>query len=124
MASREALEAGVLKLRDDLTQLRRGTKRWAVAVAALLGLIAVLVLWLVHSQSEAKKAVSAGEAMIESRIFLADLAPGEHTFELKYLDRTGKTNGPSSLKFSPQTEQLKNGKNAIDWNGDWLIESG
>lgn len=58
LASREALEAGVLKLRDDLTQLRRGAKRWAIGVAALLGLIAVLVLWLVHSQSEAKKAVA------------------------------------------------------------------
>jgi hypothetical protein len=33
LASREALEAGVLKLRDDLTQLRRGAKRWAVGVA-------------------------------------------------------------------------------------------
>jgi len=50
LASREALEAGVLKLRDDLTQLRRGAKRWAIGVAALLGIIAVLVLWLVHSQ--------------------------------------------------------------------------
>ena len=58
LASREALEAGVLKLRDDLTQLRRGAKRWAIAVAALLGLIAILVIWLVHSQSEAKKAVT------------------------------------------------------------------
>jgi hypothetical protein len=58
LASREALEAGVLKLRDDLTQLRRGAKRWAIGVAALLGLIAILVIWLVHSQSEAKKAVA------------------------------------------------------------------
>ena len=29
LASSEALEAGVLKLRDDLTHLRRGVKRWA-----------------------------------------------------------------------------------------------
>ena len=64
LASREALEAGVLKLRDDLTQLRRGAKRWAFAVAALLGLIAILVLWLVHSQSEAKKAVSGMSAQM------------------------------------------------------------
>ena len=64
LASREALEAGVLKLRDDLTQLRRGAKRWAVGVAALLGLIAVLVLWLVHSQSQARRAVTGMSAQM------------------------------------------------------------
>jgi hypothetical protein len=58
LASREALEAGVLKLRDDLTLLRRGAKRWAAGVAALLGIIAVLVIWLVLSQREARKAVT------------------------------------------------------------------
>ena len=58
LRSREALEAGVLKLRDDLTQLRRGAKRWAIGVAALLGFIALLVLWLVRGQGETKKAVS------------------------------------------------------------------
>ena len=64
LASREALEAGVLKLRDDLTQLRRGAKRWAVGVAALLGLIAILVIWLVHSQGEAKRAVTGMSAQM------------------------------------------------------------
>jgi hypothetical protein len=64
LASREALEAGVLKLRDDLTQLRRGAKRWAIAVAALLGLIAILVIWLVHSQSQARKAVTGMSAQM------------------------------------------------------------
>ena len=50
LATREALEAGVLKLRDDLTQLRRGAKRWAWGVAALLCVIALLVIWLVRGQ--------------------------------------------------------------------------
>ena len=58
LASREALEAGVLKLRDDLTQLRRGAKQWAVGVAALLVIIALLVLWLVRSQSQASRTMS------------------------------------------------------------------
>ena len=40
LKSREALEAGVLKLRDDLTKFRRGAKQWAIGVAALLILIA------------------------------------------------------------------------------------
>jgi hypothetical protein len=52
LATREALEAGVLKLRDDLTQLRRGAKRWAWGVAALLCVIAALVLWLVLGQGK------------------------------------------------------------------------
>jgi hypothetical protein len=33
LASREGLEASVLKLRDDLTQLRRGVRRWAALSA-------------------------------------------------------------------------------------------
>jgi len=52
LATREALEAGVLKLRDDLTQLRRGAKRWAWGVAALLCVIAALVIWLVRGQGK------------------------------------------------------------------------
>jgi hypothetical protein len=64
LASREALEAGVLKLRDDLTQLRRGAKRWAVGVAAVLGLIAILVVWLVLSQRESGKTVAGMSAQM------------------------------------------------------------
>jgi hypothetical protein len=58
LASREAVEAGVLKLRDELAPLRRGTRRWAAGVAALLVVIAVLVVWLVRGQDETKKAVA------------------------------------------------------------------
>lgn len=50
LQSPEALEAGVLKLRDDLTRLRRGAKQWAAGVALALGLIAILVIWLVRGQ--------------------------------------------------------------------------
>lgn len=64
LASREALEAGVLKLRDDLTRLRRGAKQWAVGVAGLLAVIALLVLWLVHSQSETKRTMGAMSAQM------------------------------------------------------------
>lgn len=58
LRSREALEAGVLKMRDELRVLRRGVKQWAIGVAAALGLIAILVIWLVHGQSQTKKAVA------------------------------------------------------------------
>jgi tetratricopeptide (TPR) repeat protein len=48
--SLEALEADVLKLRNDLTRLRRGAKLWAAGVAALLVLIAAMGGWLVVQQ--------------------------------------------------------------------------
>lgn len=52
LTSKEALEAGVLKLRDDLTQLRRGAKRWAIGVVALLSVIALMSIWLIRGQGE------------------------------------------------------------------------
>jgi hypothetical protein len=64
LQSPEALEAGVLKLRDDLTELRRGAKRWAIGVAAALALIAVLVIWLVRGQAGiSQKIAEEGRSM-------------------------------------------------------------
>ena len=60
----EALEAGVLKLRDDLTVLRRGAKRWATAIVALLLVIVGLVFWVLQGQGEAKKSVEGVSAEI------------------------------------------------------------
>jgi tetratricopeptide (TPR) repeat protein len=57
LTSHEALEAGVLKLRDDLTQLRRGVKRWAIAVTALLLFVAAASIWLVQAQRRQGKAI-------------------------------------------------------------------
>ena len=45
--SQDALKASVLQMRDELTGLRRGVRRWAVGVSSLLVLIAVLAVWLV-----------------------------------------------------------------------------
>ena len=50
----DALEASVLKLRDDLASLRRSLKRWALGVAALLILIVALVSWQLRGQAEMK----------------------------------------------------------------------
>jgi len=52
LTSREALEAGVLKLRDDLTKLRRGVKQWALGVAILLIVSVGLGFWLLRGQRE------------------------------------------------------------------------
>ena len=51
LTSSEALEASVLKLRDDLTRLRRGVKQWAVGVTTLLAVLAGLVIWQLRSQT-------------------------------------------------------------------------
>jgi tetratricopeptide (TPR) repeat protein len=51
LGSREALEASVLKLRDELTRLRRGAKQWAVGVVVLLALCVGLGLWVLQRQS-------------------------------------------------------------------------
>ena len=50
----EGLEASVLKLRDDLTQLRRGVKQWALGITALLLIIVALISWQLHGQAELK----------------------------------------------------------------------
>ncbi|HVF73207.1 MAG TPA: tetratricopeptide repeat protein [Chthoniobacterales bacterium] len=56
--SREALEASVLKLRDDLVRLRRGVKRWAAAVAILLLISVGLGLWLLYTQGQTTERVA------------------------------------------------------------------
>jgi tetratricopeptide (TPR) repeat protein len=71
LASREALEASVLKLRDDLARLRRGVKQWAGGVVTLLCLIAALVVWLVHGQGQAAKEI--GETKKEIAAMTAEM---------------------------------------------------
>ena len=55
LASSEGLEASVLKLRDDLTRLRRGVKQWAFAVAALLVISVGLGAWILQRQQHASQ---------------------------------------------------------------------
>ncbi len=54
LTTAEGLEASVLKLRDDLTQLRRSVKQWALGVAGLLFIIIGLVVWQLHGQAQMK----------------------------------------------------------------------
>jgi tetratricopeptide (TPR) repeat protein len=55
LGSREGLEASVLKLRDDLTRLRRGVKRWTALVAVLLVFSVTLSIWLLQGQYNANE---------------------------------------------------------------------
>ena len=57
LTSREGLEASVLKMRNDLTRLRRGVKQWATGVAVLLFVIGGMVAWLLGSQRETTREV-------------------------------------------------------------------
>ncbi|HEY2140012.1 MAG TPA: DUF4062 domain-containing protein, partial [Chthoniobacterales bacterium] len=66
LATREALEAGVLKLRDDLTKLRRGAKQWALGVAAILVVIALLVIWLVRGQGKISTQIDKSQGTLET----------------------------------------------------------
>lgn len=59
-ASLDQTKIIVLQLRDDLARLRRGWKRWAVAVAAMLVLSLGIGLWLVKSGGEMEKEVIGG----------------------------------------------------------------
>jgi hypothetical protein len=52
LTTSDALEASVLKLRDDLVRLRRGVKQWAAAIAILLVLSVALGLWVLRGQRE------------------------------------------------------------------------
>ena len=76
LSSREALEASVLKLRNELTRLRRGFRQWAALVAVLLVLIAGAVGWLVHSSQKQGRMVETLVAhqkqMEQALIMLAD----------------------------------------------------
>jgi tetratricopeptide (TPR) repeat protein len=58
LTTTEGLEASVLKLRDDLTHLRRGVTRWAASVTALLLFVAGLVIWQLHGQSQMKAEIA------------------------------------------------------------------
>jgi tetratricopeptide (TPR) repeat protein len=68
LATIDALEASVLKLRDDLARLRRSLKRWALGVAALLVLIVALVIWQLRGQAEMKTEMKAEIAKLRQGI--------------------------------------------------------
>jgi len=65
LASNEALEAGVLKLRDDLTLLRRRARMWVIAIVSLLAVVIGLSVWLLRSQDDTKKSVDDVSAEVK-----------------------------------------------------------
>ena len=62
-----------------------------------------------------------GAPMVNLYLPLPNLAPGEHTIEVKFLDAKGETNGPYPLKFSTADQQLAQGKAMVNGAvGSWL----
>lgn len=80
LTSAEGLEASVLKLREDLDRLRRGVKRWAMIVLALLVVCAGLGGWIIRNQQ--KHALELHQQLAEMREILAKL-PQQQTDELQ-----------------------------------------
>jgi tetratricopeptide (TPR) repeat protein len=77
LTSREALEASVLKLRTDLTRLRRGVKQWAAGVAILLVISVGLGVWLLYSQRQTTQRVAEAQtAMVTMSQEMAKLREG------------------------------------------------
>jgi len=52
--------------------------------------------------------------MLNSTVHLINLAPGEHSIEVKYLDRNDKSNGPYAFKFSTVEARIAVAKNALN----------
>jgi tetratricopeptide (TPR) repeat protein len=65
LRSSEGLEASVLKLRDDLTRLRRGVKQWAIAAGALLVITVVLGIWALHRQERTSQQLVAMQTKMD-----------------------------------------------------------
>lgn len=95
LASNEALEAGVLKLRDDLSLLRRSAKLWAAAIVGLLFIIVGLTVWLLQSQGETKKSVEGVTAQV---------VKGNETVE-KIAERFESLASTGGLILAPKTPE-------------------
>jgi hypothetical protein len=128
LATREALEAGVLKLRDDLTQLRRGAKRWAWGIAALLVFVAVLVMWLVRGQGKMTAQMEKDGGTLEkiaqrfeSLASTGGLIPGAKTPEEHYHNaRVHELGGNFGAARKEYAEYLSANLEALD---PWLSYS-
>jgi tetratricopeptide (TPR) repeat protein len=103
LTSHEALEAGVLKLRDDLTRLRRGVKRWAVGVTALLLLVAVASLWLIQTQRRQGVAIQKQGEQVTT---IVDRYQKMQEALVRLAEAEAKSKEPGS-KLSPEEQRAR-----------------
>jgi hypothetical protein len=65
--------------------------------------------------------LQTGLQMVNLYVPLPNLAAGEHTIEVKYVDKNERTNGPYTLTFSTASEQLAQAKMALNAiSNSWL----
>jgi TolA-binding protein len=133
LSSSEAIEAGVLKLRDDLSQLRLGVKRWAAFVAVVLLLIVALSAWLLHNQQHSSQQLQTLEdkfdklqqgvnSFAEVQNKVRQEQPGQKTDEIEQrtYEELGKELGldPGMLKkqLPRLAQELKKAPNATTYD--------
>lgn len=116
LTSREALEAGVLKLRDDLTKLRHGVKQWAAGVAILLVVSIGLGFWLLRGQRQATRELrETKRAMTVMATEMAKFREGLTEYpKVEAQVRQSKTEDPAVLQEKVYKELSK--KVGIDGN--------
>jgi hypothetical protein len=65
--------------------------------------------------------MTTGEPMPNLYVPLPNLASGEHTMDVRYVDRDGRTNGPYTIKFSTTAERLAQTKMTLNSiSNSWL----
>jgi tetratricopeptide (TPR) repeat protein len=90
------VENSVLKLRDDLSRLRRGVKQWAALVLVLLALCTGGVVWLLRSGGQQNQKLSdTGQQLADLQKQMAALTAATMQFaETK--SRSAQESGPKS----------------------------
>jgi len=125
LGSREGLEASVLKLRDDLTRLRRGVKRWAALVAVLLVLIFALSMWLLRGQQALQEKFDKLQqgvnnfAEVQNKVQQEQPGQKPEQIEQRTYEELGKQLGLDAATLKEQlprfAEELKKAPNATTY---------
>jgi tetratricopeptide (TPR) repeat protein len=125
LGTREGLEASVLKLRDDLTRLRLGVRRWAAFVAVLLVLIVALSIWIVEGQRALQEKVDKLQqgvnsfAEVQNKVRQEQPGQKPEEIEQRTYDELGKQLGLSAATLKEQlprfAAELKKSPNATTY---------
>jgi tetratricopeptide (TPR) repeat protein len=101
LTSSEALEAGVLKLRDELTRLRRGVKQWAFTVIALLLVLVAASVWIVQGQRRQTGAIQKQNEQVST---IVDRYQKMQQALVRLADVEAQSKAPGS-KASPEEQR-------------------
>jgi hypothetical protein len=126
LGSSEALETSVLKLRNDLSRLRRGVKQWAAAVIVLLVILVGAVVWIMSELKAMKKEIMAKlpQSMVQlpsAEAKAREAHPDEkpEQIEERAYAEVAKTNGIDARtlreKLPQFAKELKNAPNATTY---------